>query len=52
MLDLEQSVRDEPDVNDATREMTPNLDTMDDTVSVDLDVQSELSEREVGSPCI
>ncbi|XP_053399542.1 pericentriolar material 1 protein-like isoform X2 [Mercenaria mercenaria] len=40
------SVRDEPDVNDASREMTPNAETLDDTRSVDLDIQSELSDRE------
>ncbi|KAH3829898.1 pericentriolar material 1 protein-like isoform X2 [Dreissena polymorpha] len=39
------SVKDEPDVNDASREFTPNPD-MDDTTSVDLDVQSEISDRE------
>jgi hypothetical protein len=40
-------VREEPDVNDASREMTPNTETLDDTRSVDLDIQSEVSDREV-----
>ncbi|XP_060565328.1 RNA polymerase-associated protein LEO1-like isoform X2 [Ruditapes philippinarum] len=40
------SVREEPDVNDASREMTPNTEPLDDTRSVDLDIQSEVSDRE------
>lgn len=38
------SVRDEPDVNDA-REFTPTAENMDET-SIDLDIQSEPSDRE------
>ncbi|XP_052793086.1 pericentriolar material 1 protein-like isoform X3 [Mya arenaria] len=41
------SVHDGPDVNGISREMTPNqADGLDDTTSVDLDVQSEVSDRE------
>ncbi|KAL4230121.1 Phosphoacetylglucosamine Mutase [Mactra antiquata] len=43
------SVKEEPDVNDASRDMTPSVEPLDDTRSVDLDVQSEASEREARS---
>ena len=43
-------MREETGINDVGRDLTPNLEIMDDTQSIDLDVQSEVSESrpEVG----
>ena len=39
-----QSLRENAGVNDMSRDLTPNLESVDDTQSLDLDVQSEVSE--------
>ena len=39
-----QSLRDNAGINDMSRDLTPNLESVDDTQSIDLDVQSEVSE--------
>ena len=35
-------------MNDMSHDLTPNLDSVDDTQSLDLDVQSEVSEVRPG----
>lgn len=44
LLETVLSLRENTGVNDMSRDLTPNLEPVDDTQSIDLDVQSEVSE--------